>query len=471
MQTLGAEAPAAPDPGFPEPEITPPVEVVAPPRDAVTLPEDVSYTGVPRRGAPPAPSRRRHPGRAIIVIAAVVVVAILVGLAVWMLQPRTAEQPGIAVPPPSAPDPLLTAADLTPINLGSNWVTSQTAPSPADVVCVGQDATKTGSPRLITRQLVSGDQATDVVTQFAATFADDVAASAAYQAALGASGTCASGGAQIVSAFSVTGLTDDASGITALVQGQTPTNHTILLARTGRTLIVVDTATAGDAVPASSVANATANALNRLCQAGQGTCPSADVVVAQAIPAPDDPPGWLIPADMPLITPTAGRWGALDRSAITSISSQCDGVALNAVPGTTSARQRTLMLAGDPNMPADFGVDEVVFTFAKAANAKALSTSLTTNISGCSTSVPTATVVTGDQVKGAGENKTQITASTYRITHKVSATQTTIFRVSVILVGTHVGYVLANPTADYDFTDAQWQALTLRAGERISQGA
>ena len=35
--------------------------------------------------------------------------------------------------------------------------------------------------------------------------------------------------------------------------------------------------------------------------------------------------------------------------------------------------------------------------------------------------------------------------------------------------GTKVAYPFANPKGDFDFTDAQWDTIAVRAGERVTQ--
>ncbi len=405
---------------------------------------------------------------AVVIIAAVVVVALIVGVAVWLLNPGPATTPPAGFTPAQAPDALLSPTDLQNLGLGADWEETSTSPTPADIVCVGPAATENGSPRLMTRQLMSQSNETNLVNQFVATFADDATASAAYQAAVTASGTCPDGSAQVAGAFTINGLADQATIVAAVTADQDTTNHTILMARTGRTLSVVDVSTPDDAVLPATLADAAVPVLSRLCAAGQGTCPSS-VSVAQAIPAAGNPPGWLVPADMPLLSPSAGLWGASDRPQLTNVSSQCDGVNLKSLPDMKSAHQRTLILTGGSAQLSDFGVDQLVYTFSNAKDATADYKTLTKNIKSCAKTVLTATVKTGKAVQGTGEDDVKITASTYKITHKISGDKQTTYRVAVLTVGDRLGYLLANVNPDLDFTDTQWQALTLRAGERISQ--
>jgi len=46
-----------------------------------------------------------------------------------------------------------------------------------------------------------------------------------------------------------------------------------------------------------------------------------------------------------------------------------------------------------------------------------------------------------------------------------------VFRVAVLSVGTRLVYLLANPSTSFDFSNADWAKVAVRAGERASQAA
>ena len=431
-----------------------------------------------RRPAPkrhsPAADERVHSGShhrsskpAIIVIGVVLTIVALVGTLVWGITegPLRPTQPTPIGP--QAPDALLSSEDLSRLGLGSQWSANPTSPSPADFACVGDVVTQDPAPRWITRGLVSGTDQTNTVIQLSATYANVDQATAAFDKAVTLSGTCPSGAAQVVGAFTVGGLADTAAAVTQLVWGPTPDIHTMLLARTGRTITFVDVTTTGEPVAVSSVAGASSSVMTRLCAGGQGTCPST-VTVATSVPAAGDPVGWLLPADLPRITPTAGIWNNPARDSVVSPGSRCEGVVLGSIAGTTSARQRTYLLTEDPNQSDAFGIDEIVYTFATAKDAATLAKSMDTNITGCAATVKTAAVTPGTAISGAGAGDVVISATPFTITHTIGRT-VTVFRVSVIQAGTAVGYLIAPVTSDFDFTDAQWRDITIRAGERMTQ--
>jgi hypothetical protein len=410
---------------------------------------------------------------ALIVIAAVAAVVVLVAATVWALTLRSTAPSGgpSATGTAAALDPLLTAADL-----GSLGATSWVDPDPtasadsARPLCLPAEAD--GLPeaqRSVSRKLSASSSPTDSVVQVVDTYADTSAATQAYAARLLQAGTCADEVALITGASTVTGLADSAEVIRLTVQEQTDQFHSLLLTRTGRSISLIDVTTAA-VVTASDLANVAAHSLNRQCGGELGTCPGS-IAVAPTPPPPGNPMGWLLAADLPRITPGAGRWaGTEPETALNVIGSQCEALNLKAVTGTDSAAQRTLLLADDASAPDGFGVDQVVYTFSDAAGAQSLAKKLDKNLSGCPDRAPTASVNDGPAVKGSGTASAAISGTTYLVTQKTE-TNTVLFRVAVLTVGNRLVYLLANPSTSFDFSDGDWAKLAVRSGQRVSQSS
>jgi hypothetical protein len=396
------------------------------------------------------PRRRRT---VAIVVAIVLAVALIAGAVALALQARNTP---ITNPEAKAVDPLLTATEVAPIGSGP-WQEAGITRTP---LCVGQDTTP-AAQRSAGRMLTSSSAS---VLQLVDTFADDSAASQAYSARLSEAGTCGSDAALIAGASTVTGLADSADAVRLTVQGTKDEHHVLLLTRSGRNVNTFDVT--GDAsLTVATVAEMASTALTRQCSAG-GTCPST-VNVSDSLPAAGDPAGWLVAADLPQVTSGSGKWTALPVQAITLQGSQCEDTNLSKITGATSSAERVFVLTGDSKAPAQFGIDHAVWTYSDAKAASSLANKLNTSLADCSTNTPTATVEAGPSVKGVG-NATKVTGKTWEITHKLS-TGTIMFRVAVVTSGTRVSYLLANPSKDFDFTDAEWEAIALRAGQRASQ--
>jgi len=408
---------------------------------------------------------------ALIVIAAVAAVVVLVAGVVWALTLRSTapsggpSESGTAV----AQDPFLTGADLGTLG-GATWVDPSVDAAGLRPVCL--PATADGLPAALrspSRKVTASSSPTDTVVQALDVYADDATATQAYAARLVQAGTCADTVALITGANTITGLADSAEVVRLTVQEQTDQFHSLLISRTGRSVSLID-ATTATAVTASDLANVAAAALSRGCGGELGTCPGS-ISVATSVPPAGNPFGWLVPADLPRITPGAGRWGATEpKTTLDVVGSLCEAINLKTVAGTQSVGQRTLLLADDSNAPQGFGVDQVVYTFADAKGVSTLATKLDKNLTGCADRAPTASVKEGPTVKGTGANGAKISGSTYQVTQK-TGTNTVVFRVAVLSVGTRLVYLLANPSTSFDFSNADWAKVAVRAGERASQAA
>ncbi|MFT4108206.1 hypothetical protein [Propionicimonas sp.] len=441
------------------------------PTPVLSEPIPAAETAAVATARPAVEEQRTRTARpAVIIIAAVAAVVLLVAAGVWVLTLRSGASSGDPTNPntSSALDPLVTAADLGTIG-DVTWVEATGTADAVTPTCLPDTASGLPSPtRSTSRRTPVAGSDVDGLLQVVDTYADEAAASQAYDLRLAQAGTCSNDAAWLTGASAVTGLADSAEAVKLVVQDETNVFHTLLISRTGRSVSLVDLATTNNAVNALDLATVVGKALSRQCGGDLGTCPASIEATTQAPPA-GEPKGWLVEADLPRITLGTGRWGAIDPfTTLTIAGSQCEGINLETVSGTTSVGQRTLLLAEDAKAPQGFGVDMVVYTFGADDDASALSAKLAKNIAGCADRAPTATVKVGPTAKGTGANDTEVSGSTYLVTQK-TATTTVVYRVAVITAGTKVVYLLANPSTDYDFSDSQWKAITLRAGQRATQ--
>jgi flagellar basal body-associated protein FliL len=398
--------------------------------------------------------RPRRSRKVAIVIAILLALALIAAAVAYAVLSRN---PDVTNPAAKPVDPLLTTTEVAAIGDGP-WQEAGVTRTP---LCVGQD-TEPAAQRSASRMLTAASAS---VLQLVYTFADDAQASQAYSAQVTEAGTCTNDTALIGGASKISGLADSADAVRLTIQGTKDEHHVLLLTRSGRSLNVFDVV--GDsALTVATVAETASAALTRQCSAG-GTCPST-VNVSDSLPAAGDPAGWLVAADLPQITSGSGKWTALPIQAITLSGSQCEDTDLTKVTGTTASAERVFVLTGDSKAPTQFGIDHAVWTYGSAKAASTFANKLSTSVADCSTNTPTASVNAGPSVKGVGDGGDKVSGKTWEITHKLP-NDTIIFRVAVVTVGTRVSYLLANPRKDFDFTDAEWSAIALRAGQRASQ--
>lgn len=438
-------------------------------------------------GQPEEPARKRHrvttatraasPAKrsskpALIVISTVLVFALIVSAIIYVLTLGSTASSGApsAVPTPTALDSLLKPTELGDLG-GVQWADASGTNDPVQIPCLAEEPVGMPTPqRTESRRIGAANNGPESLSNLVSTFADLSSATQAYQLLLTQLGTCAGTTALISGANSISGLADSAQTINLVIQNEAAEYHSVQLTRTGRTVSLVDVFTTKSAVPAEALARVSVPALGRQCTGSDGACPSS-LVVAVTPPPPAVPQGWLVEADLPLITPGFGRWGATDPAATLDVdSTQCEGVDLNSVSTATSVGQRTFLLIDDPAAPAGFGVDQAVLKLNSAKAARQLRDKIVKNIASCADRVPTATVDEGTALKGEGANAAKIDGRAFTV-EQTTGKDTVRYRVAVLATGNQVVYLLANPGPKFDFSDASWRQLAVRAGQRVTQGS
>ncbi len=420
---------------------------------------------------PPAVRRPLWKRRSVLIGAAalVLVIALVAGLLVWMNRSKTPAATNSASTS-ALVDRLVTPAALDSLGVGQ-WSEQKTEPmvtqdSSAPLCFVAAPDLPTPQAQVQRKLGATGASALHRISQYA-TAAD---ATQVYALRLTQLGACSNIPAYLVSGAKVTSLGDDAVAITAVIQDQTAQFHTVVLVRTGSMVITYDVAQAGAVVPYEKVVPLAGTTVTAICSSGGGSC-SASPVATTGVPPTTSVPGWLAVSDLPRVTVGMGRWNApAPKTTVTSAGSACENVTFATVAGPNQRRQRTYLLTEDTKAPKNYGLDEVILDFDTPDAATAFVTTLKTAIDACPTRTPTAKLGAEGAVTAAGANGEAITGFWRSLSQSTNATTTYNFRLGVAVVGTRVVYLLANPSATFDYADADWSAITARAGQRATQG-
>ncbi len=433
-------------------------------------PSLANASGPSRSAEPPQPRSRRT---LWIGLAALIAVALIIGLVVFF----TRRESGSTASTPSqqasaatlGTDDLVKAEDLAALGAAS-WqeqATDQTITADTqNPLCIAATQGLPTSTSGYQRKLGSGSGSVIHRAEGYATLAD---AQQYYVARQTQVGRCANVPIYLQSGAKITGLGDEAVAVTAIVQDQTPSFHTVVLARTGQVVNILDITQAGQPATYENAVSVAAAAVARECPRSGGACAQSPAVTA-APPPSGGVAGWLTVSDLPRITAGAGRWTASDPTTTIRVpGSACENLSFATVTGPTARKQRTYLLTEDPRVPKDFGVDELVLEFDTPEAAQGFANSLGQAIDGCPGRTPTAKLGASGPLQGTGANGEQIGGFWRTVTQATSATTSVVFRVSVAVVGTKVVYLLGTPTASYDFIDSDWAALGVRSGQRATQ--
>ena len=437
--------------------------------------------------------KRNRTGLLIGAVAAVVILGLALGYTVLSLT-RQSAAPGVA---PSAPagstapsgpsgspagpdaSALLTDAMLLSPRIAAKIADDRTwkvqltqkgqsadSPQPA---CLGGDPVE-GQPipqQSLLRVLNSTGTNPPAVLQQADAYATPEEAAQAYAVAARTLGGCTMAATSIESGATVSGLGDQALGLILRVSdGSKSEFRTVVLARTGQVLDVVDVAQVAKAVELDQVAMATADVLNTQCRAARGTCATGVRVTPAPPPVGGDAPGFLATADLPPVGTAATTWVAnKPQTPTTDVQgSGCERVNWSKEPAQARA-WRTYLLQ---DSPSKFGLDEVVLTMKSNEDATKLAEKVRDDWADCEKRQLTATVTEPKKLEAVGARNTPIQGWTTTVQQKVD-NATVTFRVGIAAAGPKVVFTFLNPQDKLDLTDEQFAAVTARAGQRATQ--
>lgn len=443
--------------------------------------EDDEKEGRPVAGQssppPPPPSGQQHwlQAHAVSLFVAGLIVALLAigaGFAGYYSSPKAEPSPtpspspspseGPQVPRVSQTD-LLAEADAKAVNPNATWAITNTSLKldnhTARPACFSLEPTTTERLDSFQRLLGSTESNGLALLHQLDTYPTVEAAQEAMNNRATKLAACDEVPTKIVSADTVTGLGDEAIQLTVVYEDQSPQFHSLLLTRTGNLLSVVDAVSSDAPVTTDLIIAGLKRSTTAMCERAGG-CSVDPAVVPGTVPA-TSPAGWLIPSDMPRIRPGAGRWTAQNPTGVTSRGTGCEDMTLATVEGPQERQQRTYLMTQDDQAPAQFGVDQMVFTFADEAAANTFSTALVNNLTTC-----------GDRILGTTITKVELDGGTagFNINRETEDGKGIQYQLSLLRQGTKVSYLFATVTADYRLSDEQMQWIAQRSQLRLTQG-
>ena len=393
-------------------------------------------------------------------------------------QPTAASASGSGTP---ATDPstlltdlqLLTPAGAAPIAGDRSWTVALTqrppaadAPLPACLTDEPAEGEPTAQQEVV-RQLDSDGKNPPSALHQAQAYPSPQDAAQAYAVAAKSFGSCAVAGSTIVSGSAITGLGDQSAGLVVeTVSSGKVQRHSVVLTRTGSVLNTIDAAQADRALPLAGVAKAMASVVTTQCQPAGGACDAEPVAKDAPPPLGGDVPGFLATGDLPPAGKGDESWLAApaEPPSETFLGSQCETVTWSRVSAEAASTRVYLVPSS-----TEFGLNEIVLTLADDKAASQFAAKIKSDLDSCAKRKLTATVSTPEKVTGAGAEGSTVTGWTASVAQK-STDGTQRYRVGVVSSGSKVAYTFLNPLAGgYDLTDAEWDRVAVRAGQRMTQ--
>jgi hypothetical protein len=228
---------------------------------------------------------------------------------------------------------------------------------------------------------------------------------------------------------------------------------------------VLETHTPTPADPGPLVSTLTASVQNLCSSRVAGACVGAVTTQAALPPPSGETPGTLSVVDLPSIADVTDAWAGTDPvpASVNIAATICDKTDF-AKAGAKDPVSRTYLIP-EAHLPQRFGLSETVGTFPTAQAASGVVAKVVARMAGCedkelASKVSHAVV----RVKGAGPSY-----ALWRLENEVDKQQLVPFWMGVVQVGRHVAQVNLTPVGTYDVDQAAFEALVVRARDRLQE--
>ncbi|HEX7738043.1 MAG TPA: hypothetical protein VF426_00185, partial [Marmoricola sp.] len=268
---------------------------------------------------------------------------------------------------------------------------------------------------------------------------------------------CTQAQAHLDDSYRVRGLGDDAVALDLTVHGGD--RYLITIARSGETTqtTLLHTAVTHDRI--GDVTRVAAAAMRGICRSGAVShCHAGPVRAKHALLPSGEAPGMLATVDLPLLASVSSPWVGTDATTGTDnpAATPCDHTKFTGSGRTPQTRSFVIPGA---SLPTQFGVTETYAAFADAKSAAAFADGIGHQMQTCEHRNLGSTV--SDPFTATG-------VSGWRVTSEIDAKRTKVtYWMGVVRVRTLVAQVGFTPTTKVDLSRAEFDALVVRARDRL----
>jgi hypothetical protein len=295
------------------------------------------------------------------------------------------------------------------------------------------------------------------------------AAKKAFDTTLGWYAGCTTPRIQLVDAYVVHGVGEEAQILRMRIPDQQPRSFLVGVARTGSltTSTVLETHTPGPA-DAALMVNALTASVQDLCSSRvAGQCVGPVTAEASLPPASGEAPGMLAIADQPAVADVVQPWAGTDPAPakVNLAATTCDKADF-VKAGVSDAATRTYLIP-NAGLPERFGLSETLGRFPSAQSATAFVTRIADRMKTCPdrelASKVTHSVV---HLKARGSASYAL----WRLENQVNQQEDVIpFWMGVVQLGREVAQVNLTPVGKYDVDAKTFEALVVRARDRLHE--
>jgi hypothetical protein len=295
------------------------------------------------------------------------------------------------------------------------------------------------------------------------------AAHKAYDTTLGWYSGCTTPRIQLVDAYDVSGIGDQAQILRMRIPAKEPRSFLIGIARTGAltTSAVLETHRPDPAQPRLMVTALTASVGNLCTSKVAGACVGAVALRATLPPPSGETAGMLAIADLPAIANVNDTWAGTDptRATLNVAATTCDKADF-ARSGAKDPVTRTYLIP-EGGLPKRFGLSETMGKFATGKAATQFVTRIASRMKACPDKELGSTV--SNAVVRLKDSPTSAYAL-WRLKNQVNKKEDLVpFWTGVVQVGQYVAQVTMTPVGAYDVNQKTFQALVIRARDRLHE--
>jgi DNA-directed RNA polymerase specialized sigma24 family protein len=367
---------------------------------------------------------------------------------------------------------LLTADQVAPLAPKQPWAVTATSDNTSadaiETMCQGARFADTHGLGAWVRTFATAKPARSL-TQAVEISNSPGAAKKAYDTTLGWYAGCTVPRIQLVDAYDVSGLGEQAIVLRMLIPAKQPRAFVIGIARTGSltTSTVLETHDRAPVDPARVVSTLTTSVQNLCASRVAGTCVGA-VTSQPTLPPPSgETPGMLAIADLPVVADVASAWAGTDPVPATAnlAATTCDKTDF-AKAGATRPVTRTYLIP-EANLPKRFGLTETLGEFANPQAAAGVAAKIAAKMKSCpDRELGSSVSHAADRLDGPGG----ASYAMWRLEVQVNQEQELVpFWMGVAQVGRYVAQVTMTPVGKYDVDQKTFEALLVRARDRLHE--
>lgn len=292
------------------------------------------------------------------------------------------------------------------------------------------------------------------------------AAAAAYKTTLGWFAGCNEARLQLLNAYRVTGLGEEAQMLKLRIPGGVGRTYVVGLARSGSLTVSTVLETLNGRPPeVPRAVRALTTAVRRVCDTDQGgPCPTV-VAAAPVLPPPSgETAGTLAAADLPVVGRINRPWvGTRPAPARPNLAATTCDKSDFVKSGARNAATRTFLVP-QAKVPRRFGITETYGTFPGPRKADAFVSKVSAAMATCEKRDLGAEVSSElSQVKGYRGSEYAL----WRLDSEIDTNSTVGFWMGVARVGRYVAQVNFTPAGDDDIDEVTFQVLISRARDRL----